>query len=138
MSWKEKVKEWGGGDISFLTEDGECITFVVIGEPYLIEGKFRGQDTQRVGVPAITADGFTLLIVGKRVARRLAKHEKSFGDFAFDLVRHGSPRDQKATYELTRCDIPELTAELLDKATLGVLPEDIAEAVAAATEVAQG
>lgn len=138
MSWKDKMKEWGGGDISFLSEDGECITFCVIGEPYLIEGKFRGADTERIGCPIMTVDGFTLLTIGKRVGRRLAKHEKHFHDWAFDLIRHGEPGDTKATYELSHCDNQEIEKQILELVKKGVDKKEITEAVEAATEVAQG
>ncbi|GAI46524.1 unnamed protein product, partial [marine sediment metagenome] len=49
MSWKEKSKEFGGGDLAFLSEDGEVINFVVVGEPVLLEGKFKGRPTEKVG-----------------------------------------------------------------------------------------
>lgn len=138
MTWTDKMKEWGGGDVSFLSEDGECITFVIVGEPHLIEGKFQGRETQRIGCPIITPDGFSLLIVGKRVARRLAKYEKYFGKWAFDLVRHGEPGDTKSKYELTHCEDNELEKRLLSKAKDGVFAEDINEAVASAGEIASG
>jgi len=138
MSWKDKMKEWGGGDISFLSEDGECITFRVIGEPFLIEGNFRGNTTQRIGCPIVTADGFTLLIVGKRVGRRLAKHEDKFNAQAFDLIRHGEPGDVKATYELNRCNDEVLEKQLMAFDAKKITKKDIDEAVAAAQEVAQG
>lgn len=138
MSWKEKMKEWGGGDVSFLSEDGECVTFVVVGEPHLIEGKFRGQDTQRIGCPIIGIDGFSLLIVGKRVARRLAKYEKHFSKWAFDLIRHGEPNDTKSTYELRRCDVQDLEKSLLAEAAKGFSDDDVLEAVKSAREIAVG
>lgn len=138
MSWKETIKEWGGGDVSFLSEDGECITFVVIGEPKLIQGKFKGQETERVGCPCIIADGFTLLIFGKRVARRLSKHEADFNKHAFDLIRHGEPGSTDCTYELKPCDREEINKELLAMAAKGVPVEEIDEAIEAAREIASG
>ncbi len=138
MTWVDKMKEWGGGDVSFLTEDGECITFVVVGEPFLIEGKFKGQDTQRIAAPIWTLEGFTLLIVGKRVARRLSKYEKNFKSQAFDLVRRGESGDTNSKYELSRCDVPEIEKSLLEAAKKGVKPADIADAVESAREIANG
>ena len=138
MSWKEKMKEWGGGDVSFLSGDGELISFAVVGEPALIEGKYKGKDTERIGCPAVTVDGFSVLVVGKRVARRLSKHEDQFKTWAFDLIRHGVQGDQKATYELTRCSDPELEVKLLEMALLGVSQEDIDAAVKAAEDIATG
>ena len=75
MSWKEKMKEWGGGDLAFLSEDGEVITFAVVGEPVLLEGKFKGKPSEKIGCPIVTRDGFTLFIAGKRLARKLSKYE---------------------------------------------------------------
>ena len=136
MTWKDKMKDWGGGEVSFLSEDGECITFCIVGESYLIEGKYQGQATQRIGCPVVTADGFTLLVIGKRVARRLSKYEKHFKDWAFDLIRHGEQGDTKTTYELKHCDAKEMEAQLLAIAKKAVSEADIKEAVAAASEIA--
>lgn len=138
MGWQDKMKQWGGGDVSFLSENGECITFVVIDDPVLIEGKFQGQETQRIGAPVMTMEGFTLLTIGKRVARRLAKYEQHFAEWAFDLIRHGEPGDTKSTYELKRCPIEELEKTILTKARAGVQREDIDEAIKAASEIAGG
>ena len=138
MSWKDKMQEWGGGDISFLSEDGECIAFCVVGDPVLIKGKFRNNDTERIACPIVTVDGFTLLVIGKRVARRLAKHEADFKKYAFEIIRHGESGDTKTKYELKRCDIPELEKELLALKKKGVTQEVIDEAVQAAEEVAEG
>lgn len=136
MSWKDKMKEWGGGDVSFLSEDGECITFVVVGEPYLIAGKYKGQETQRIGCPIWSLEGFSLLIVGKRVARRLSKHEKEFKTRAFDLVRHGVSGDTNSKYELSLCDVKELESELLAAAKTGFNKSDLDDAVTTATDIA--
>lgn len=138
MTWKDKSKEWGGGDVSFLSEDGELVTFVVVGEPYLIKGKFRGKETERIGAPVISPEGFSILVIGKRVFRRLAKYEDKFKTQAFDLIRHGEPGDTKSTYELNRCDMPELEKKLLAIAKKGVSIEEIGEAIAAAEEIAIG
>jgi len=136
MNWKEKMKDWGGGEVSFLSEDGECITFCVIGDPVLIEGKFQGKDTQRIACPIVTVDGFTLLIVGKRIARRLSKYEQHFKNWAFDLIRHGEPADTKTQYELKRCDVKEKEDQILAIAKKAVPKEEIEEAVQAANEIA--
>jgi len=114
MSWKEKMDDWGGGEISFLSEDGECILFIVVGDPVLIEGKFKGNTTERIGCPVITTEGFTLLIIGKRLARRLSKHEADFDSKAFVIVRRGEHDDIKTKYELTESLDVELTQKLLD------------------------
>jgi len=138
MGWQDKMKQWGGGDVSFLSEDGECITFCVIADPVLIKGTFQKQETQRIGAPVVTADGFTLLTIGKRVARRLAKYEKHFKEWAFDLIRHGEPGDTRSKYELKRCDFPDIEKACLAKAKAGVPQEDIDEAIKAASEIASG
>lgn len=138
MSWKDKMKDWGGGDLSFLSEDGEIVTFVIVGEPFLIVGRFKGNVTERVGCPVVTSDGFSLLVVGKRVARRLSKHEKHFLKQAFDLIRHGTAGDTKTTYELARCDQPEIEKQLLEAAAKGNWKADIEDAVKAAIEIAEG
>lgn len=138
MTWVDKMKELGGGDISFLSVDGECITFVVIGDPIPIEGKFRGLATMRIGCPVVTQDGFTLLVVGKRVARRLSKYEKEFDKVAFTLIRHGEPDDVKCKYELLRETDKELIKPLMALKAKGVSKADIAEAVESAQEVANG
>lgn len=114
MSWKERMEEWGGEAISFLSEDGEVITFVVAGLPRLIKGKFKGKDTERIGCPVVTAEGFTLLIVGKRLARRLSKYEDRFNDDAFWIVRRGAADDIGTKYELHVCDDKAMTKNLFD------------------------
>lgn len=138
MTWTDKAKEWGGGDVSFLSENGECITFVIVGDPVLIEGKFKNQATTRIGCPIISMEGFSILVVGKRVFRRLAKHEANFKKHAFDLVRCGESGDQKTSYKLTRCDLPELESKLLKEAKKPIDVSTMAEAIDAAKEIAVG
>ena len=101
MSWKDRMQDWGGGEVSFLSEDGESMVFIVAGEPQLLESKYKGQVTQRIAAPLITDDGFTLLIIGKRLARKLSKYEGIFDKEAFIVVRHGEQRDINTTYELS-------------------------------------
>lgn len=136
MGWKDKMDEWGGGDITFLSEDGECLTFIVVGEPHLIEGKFKGKATERIGCPVIGVDGFTLLIVGKRLARRLAKHERIFLTDGFTIVRHGTHDDITTKYELVVCDDTDLTKRLFEYAKTEFDESVIAEAIQYAEEVA--
>jgi len=115
MSWKDKVKEWGGGLVSFLSEDGECITFVVAGEPTLIHSTFKERKTERIGAPIITDDGFSLLIMGKRLACKLSKYEDKFTDNAFIVVRHGEKGDITTTYDIHTLEDGEKTAALFNK-----------------------
>ena len=138
MTWKEKFDEWGGGDVSFLSEDGETITFIVVGEPVLITGKFKGKESVRIGCPVITLDGFTLLVVGKRLGRRLCKFEGRFENDAFTVVRHGEHEDIKTKYELTTCEDNELVTKLFEIMAHSFEPSMVDEAVEAAQEIVQG
>lgn len=113
MSWKEKMKEWGGGDFTFLSSDGECIIFVVADEPALLISKFKGKEQQRIGCPIITDEGFSLFVTGKRVARKLSKFETQFKSQAFVVIRHGVEGDINATYEVSILDNKEKTTQLL-------------------------
>ncbi len=135
MSWKEKMKEFGGGDLAFLSEDGEAICFVVAGEPILLEGKYKGKISEKIGCPVVTEDGFVLFIAGKRLARKISKHEESFDVAGFIAVRHGEQNDITASYDLKPLDNPELTAKLLTLRNTEVNPTVISEAVESALAV---
>ena len=138
MTWMEKMKEFGGADVAFLSEDGEMVTFVVVGEPVLIEGKYQKQDTKRIGVPCVTVEGFQMLIVGMRVGRRLGKKEADHKAVAFELIRHGEPGETSARYELNRTDDKALEKKLLTASEAGDFDQDIIEATEAAKEIAKG
>lgn len=114
MGWRGKMKEWGGGDITFLSSDGETIIFVVVDEPVLLTGKFKGKEQDRIGCPVVTDEGFVLFITGKRVARKLSKFEDSFKATAFVITRHGESGDINATYEVSKLEHPEKTKQLFD------------------------
>ncbi|GAH04789.1 unnamed protein product [marine sediment metagenome] len=118
-----------------MSEDGEAIVFVVAGEPQLLESKYKNQVTQRVAAPLITLDGFTLLIMGKRLARRLSKHEAGFGSQAFIAVRHGEERDINTTYELKVLDDVERTAQLFELLSTQFEPSMVDEAITAAKDI---
>ena len=135
MSWKDVVKEVGGADVFFLTEDGESITFVICGDPVPMKGKYQKQETLRLGVPIVSTDGFGIFIIGKRVFRRLAKYEKDFTKVAFVVVRNGAPGDQNATYDLAVCGDGQLTKDLFTRATTEFVLADLPEAMAAAKEI---
>lgn len=135
MSWKDKMKEWGGGEVSFLSEDGEAIVFVVADEPILLESKYKNQTTERIGAPLVTDDGFTLLIMGKRLARKLSKYEGDFKKHAFIAVRHGAERDINTTYELTILDDAERTAKLFNLLNTQFDKTMVDEAVEAAKDI---
>ena len=135
MSWKESMKDFGGGDLAFLSEDGEVIMFVVVGEPVLLQGKFKGRPSEKIGCPIVTPDGFVLFVTGKRLARKISKHEDHFGDTAFMAIRHGEQNDITSTYELKILDDEKTTKELLEQAATSDFIEETVEAVKAALEV---
>lgn len=135
MSWKERMKEFGGGDLAFLSEDGEVIVFVVVGEPVLLEGKFKGRPSEKIGCPVVTEDGFVLFIAGKRLARKIAKYEEQFNVAAFMAIRHGEQNDITATYELKVLPDAELTSKLLGMRETEVNQSIIDEAVESALSV---
>ena len=135
MSWKERMAEWGGGEVSFLSEDGEAIVFIVAGEPQLMESKYKGQTTQRIAAPLITLDGFTLLIMGKRLARKLSKYESQFGNEAFIAIRHGEERDINTTYELKLLEDEERKAKLFDLLRTQFNEDMVKDAIAAAQDI---
>lgn len=138
MSWKEKMKEFGGGDLVFLSEDGETLKFIVVGEPVLLQGKYKGKPSDKIGCPVITADGFQLFVCGKRLARRVCKHETEFNSVAFLAIRHGEQEDADTTYALETLNDSELTAKLFEVKKKEFKPEMIVEAVEAAKEVMSG
>lgn len=135
MSWKEKMKEFGGGDLAFLSEDGEVITFVVVAEPVLLEGKFKGRPSFKIGCPVVTEEGFVLFCAGKRLARKISKHEDEFNVSAFEAIRHGEQDDVNTTYPLKVLDDVELTKKLFEIAAREYNPQVLADAVTAALDV---
>ena len=138
MSWKEKMKEWGGGDLAFLSEDGETITFIVVGEPLLLEGKFKGKPSEKIGCPCVSADGFTLFVMGKRLARKLSKHEDRFSEVAFIAIRHGEANDIQASYEIKVVEDKDILDDLDRRYNVKDVPALTKEAVLAAAEVMNG
>lgn len=138
MTWSEKVKEFGGCDVAFLTEDGEVITFVICGEPELFKGKYKGQETKRVAFPIATSEGVTILVIGMRTARRLAKHEKSHNDMAFEIIRHGGKGDQDATYDVARISDKVITKELFEIKAREFKPELLPEMLADVADMIKG
>jgi len=136
--WKDKMKEWGGGDLTFLSSDAEVIMFVVVDEPQLIEGKFRGNPQERIGCPVVTDEGFVLFITGKRVARKLSKFEERMKDAAFMVVRHGDAGDINAKYDVSILDDETKTRQLFDIANKEYKPALLKQALADAKEVMAG
>lgn len=135
MGWKDKLKEWGGADITFLSSDAETIVFVVVAEPILLTGKFKGKEQQRIGCPVVTDEGFALFVTGKRVARKLSKFESRFKDTAFMIVRHGEEGDINSTYTVAVLDNPQKTEQLFAIAAKEYSPPMLDEAIKDAQDV---
>lgn len=135
MGWRDKMKEWGGGDITFLSSDGECMMFVVVDEPVLLHGTFKKNPQDRIGCPIVTDEGFLLFVTGKRVARKLSKFEQRFKDTAFLVTRHGVSEDKETTYDVSVLNNPEKTKQLLEIAKREYKPALLKEAIEAANEV---
>jgi len=135
MSWKEKMKEFGGGNFCFLSSDGEVLTFIVVGEPVLLHSKYKGQEQQRIGCPVVTDDGYTLFICGKRLARKLSKHEAVFNTSAIMVIRRGVEGDVNASYEVRVLPDVETYNRLKAIADKDFKPAMIAESVEEASGV---
>jgi len=133
--WKDKMKEWGGGDLTFLSSDGEVIIFVVVDDPQLLVGKFKGNPQERIGCPVVTDEGFVLFITGKRVARKLSKFEDRFKDAAFMVVRHGEAGDINASYDVSLYDNEAKTEQLFAIASKEYKPPMLKQAIKDAKEV---
>ncbi len=136
--WKEKMKDWGGGDLTFLSSDGEVIQFVVVDEPQLLAGKFKGNPQERIGCPVVTDEGFVLFITGKRVARKLSKFEDRFKDTAFMVIRHGESGDINSTYEVAILDNEAKTEQLFTIAKKEYKAALLKQAIKDAKEVMAG
>lgn len=134
-TWQSRMKDWGGGDFTFLSSDGESITFIVVGLPELMDSKYKGQKGERIGCPGVTENGYQLLIVGKRVARKLAKLQKYYESRAMMVIRHGVEGDQNATYAVKALPEKETFDALMKIKAEDFEPSMIAESIAAALEV---
>ena len=94
------MQEFGGGNFTFLSVDGEVLIFIVVGEPQLLTGHFKGKENQRIGCPVVTDEGYLLFICGKRLARKISKLEKHFDSKAIMAIRHGAEGDVNAKYDV--------------------------------------
>lgn len=135
MSFKEKLKEFGGGDFTFLSEDGEQLICAVVDEPVLLKSKFQGKEQDRIGIPVMTEDGYQLFITGKRVARKVSKFENHFQDSALVITRYGESGDVNSRYTVKILDDELTTKQLLSMAKAEYKPELTAEAVKEASKV---
>jgi hypothetical protein len=135
MSWKEKAKEWGGGDFTFLSGDGDTIVFVVVDDPQQIKTTYKKQEQERIGCPVVTDEGFVLFVTGKRVFRKLSKFESRFADTAFIVTRHGVEGDTASIYTVAILDDKEKTKQLLAIAKKDYKPALLKEALEAVKQV---
>lgn len=135
MSWKDSMQEWGGGAVTFLSSDGECIMFVVVDEPVLLESKYKNNPQERIGCPVVTDEGFVLYITGKRTARKLSKFEDRFKDAAFLIVRHGVEGDINSRYDVSILDDKGKTKQLFEIAKKEYKPALLKEALQDAEEI---
>ena len=134
MGWRDKMKEFGGANLEFLSSDGECLVFAVVADPVLLHGTYKGKEQDRVGCPVMTDEGFRLFVCGKRVARKISKFEDKFKTHALIVVRHGVANDSNATYDVSIYDNDEITARLLAMTNTDYTPGLLTEAITAANE----
>jgi hypothetical protein len=132
QSWADTMKELGGGNFTFLSSDGETITFIIVGSPVPITTMYNKVPQQRIGWPVVTEDGFQLFICGKRPSRKLAKLEREAATHAIMVVRHGAEGDSASKYPVTVLPETETFKKLSAIASEEYNPDMIAEAVAEA------
>jgi len=137
-TWGGKMKEFGGGNFTFLSTDGETLIFIVVGLPVLMEGSYKGKVQERIGCPIVTDEGFQLLVCGKRLARMLSKQEKVFKTHAIMVTRIGAEGDVNSKYPVRVLPEQETFDRLKAIAAEDFSPEMIPEAVEAAKQVLQG
>lgn len=137
-TWSSRMKEYGGGNFTFLSTDGETLTFIVVGLPVLMKSVYKGKEQQRIGCPVVTEDGFQLLICGKRLARKISKKEKLFASKAFMVMREGVEGDVNAKYLLSEIAEEETFKQLCLIKDEDFTPDMIEDAVKEASTVLQG
>lgn len=134
-TWGGKMKEFGGGNFTFLSGDGEVIICIVVDLPVLMKGMYKGKENDRIGCPIVTDEGFQLLICGKRLARKISKHEGEFTTNALMIIRHGTEGDVNATYEVKTIAEPETFTRLNIIKKSDFEPDMIADAIKEAQAV---
>ncbi len=135
MTWKDKMKDWGGGNFTFLSVDGEVLIFIVVGEPELLVGHYKGKANDRIGCPVVTDEGYMLFICGKRLARKISKLETHFEKSAIMAVRHGLEGDVNAKYNVMVVPEKETFDRLLAIKKTDFKPAMIAESIKDSAEV---
>lgn len=123
------MKEFGGGNFTFLSVDGDTITFIVVGEPVMFETMYKKQAQQRIGCPVVTAEGYQLFVTGKRVARKLSKLEALFDSSAIMVIRHGNEGDVGTRYDVRVLPEAETYMRLSTIRDADFKPEMIQESV---------
>ena len=138
MSWKDVLRELGGGDVSFLTVEGEEMEFVVVDVCVPMTSKYKNVEQQRIGAPIVTLEGFSLLIMGMRLARRLGKYEKRFREVAFKVTRVGGAGDQSAKYPVQVITDENKVKALWTIAEAEYIPELLEQAIKDAEIIMKG
>jgi hypothetical protein len=137
-TWASRMKDFGGGNFTFLSTDGETLTFIVVGLPVKLDSVYKGKAQVRIGCPIVSEDGYQLLVCGKRLARKLAKHEKQFSTNAIMVTRIGAEGDTNAKYPVKVLPEKE-TFEQLSKIKEEDFTSDmIADSIKEVSEVLQG
>ena len=135
MSWKDKMKEFGGGNFTFLSVDGEVLIFIVVSDPVLLKSVYKKKEGERIGCPVVTDEGYLLFICGKRLARKISKLETHFEKAAIMAVRHGLEGDVNATYNVTVVPEKETFDRLVAIKKTDFKPAMIAESIEESAEV---
>lgn len=135
MGWKDKMKEFGGGNFTFLSTDGETITFIVVGDPVLLKTMYKKKEQERIGCPVVTDEGYQLFICGKRLARKLSKQEGVFTTNAIMAIRHGAEGDADSHYDVRVLPEPETFTRLVAIRDKDFKPEMIQESIDEASQV---
>jgi hypothetical protein len=137
-SWHSRMKDFGGGDFTFLSTDGETLIFIIVGLPELLKGTYKGKEQERIGIPIVTDEGFQLLVGGKRMARKISKFEKHFDKSALMVTRVGAEGDINAKYPVSLVTEKETFERLKRIASEDFEPDMIQEAIKGVSDVLKG
>lgn len=135
MSWKEQVKEWGPASLQFLSSDGASLSFIVVGDPILLEGTYMKKVQKRMGCPIVTEEGFFLFVGGLRIARKLATLEDKFLTHIITVIRHGGEGDVNTTYDVVASPDKDRVKALWALAKTVYNESQLGEAIAEAIDI---
>lgn len=138
MTWKDKVSEFGAGNVTFLSSDGATILFVVAADPVLLKGTFKNKPQERIGCPVVTDEGFFLFVTGKRTFRKISQFEDKFGTHALIVTRHGVEGDMDSKYEVALIDDKAKVKTLKEIVKKEFTPELLSQAITDAEEIMKG